>query len=577
MTHIAAIISLLHESVEAHSGARRFRNKPVLDWTLNRVTRAASIDTISILCWDDQAEAVHAITGRHDGTTIIVKGPRQVIPGMVAITAARRWADGWRGGLLGTCEFDLGFHPEWAAEIAKANDADAVLLIDPASGLIDPMLIDALVQHAESQPTAELCFTQAAPGLTGTLLRRELVDRLTVARIHPGRLLTYWPDQHGLDPTGKQGAAPVPTPVARSTYRFKLDSHRQIARVDRATVSLNGHLISTEAEELAHRIRGCESADILPREVVLELNTNRNTRPIFSAGRHLDISRPDLSVAMAEKLFQELASLDDVRLTLAGVGDPLCSPVVFEIIAVAKAAGISTINIETDLLTTDLSLITRLAESGVDVVSVHTAAANSKTYAELMGVDGITQVMENIRLLEAEVKRSGQGTPLIAPIFVKTPLNLAEMEPWYDYWIRRLGHAVITGPSDFAGQIPDTAVADMAPPKRRPCTGFQTASPFCAMAGSFHVNRTFWANKQWERQAKRRLKKSGSRVFRRCGSVMRNRNGPPGRFAPVVASGIARKPIEEFRHEYARCHSRSSRQRRSGEQASALAAGPAAD
>jgi radical SAM protein with 4Fe4S-binding SPASM domain len=28
---------------------------------------------------------------------------------------------------------------------------------------------------------------------------------------------------------------------------------------------------------------------------------------------------------------------------------------------------------------------------------------------------------------------------------------------------------VITGPSDFAGQIPDTAVADMAPPKRRAC------------------------------------------------------------------------------------------------------------
>ena len=412
--------------------------------------------------------AVGEIAQEHE-VTVVSKGPRQQIAGLQAITAARRWSDGWRGGLLGTCEFDLGFHAEWMAEIAGERDADAIVLIDPAAGLIDPVLVDSLIAHAESQPTAELCFTQAPPGLTGTLLRRELVDRLAIAKVFPGRMLTYWPDQHGLDPTGKQGCAPVPTPVARSIHRFKLDSHRQLTRLNGATMSLNGQLISSEALELTHRMMDCQAKDILPRDVVLEINTKRSTRPIFWPGRYLTIERGEMTLETARRLFEELGALDDIRLTLSGIGDPLLSPVVFDIVRAGRSAGISSINIETDLLTSDAGMMQQLAESGAEVVSIHLPAAGSPTYMAVMETDGFTRAMENIRLLELEVKRLGMGTPLIVPIFTKTAVNLAEMELCYDYWIRRLGHAVIAGPSDYAGQIPDSAVADMAPPKRRPC------------------------------------------------------------------------------------------------------------
>ncbi len=467
MNHVAAVLSMLHESAEMNSAVRKFRAVPVLQWTLNRLGRAADIDSVSVLCWDDQHAAVAAVA-ENVGVAVLSKGPRQVLPGMEAISVARRWADGWRGGLLGTCEFDLGFHPQWTADIASAGDvnADAVLLVDPAAGLIDAVLIGRLIEHAQSHPAAELCFTQAAVGLNAVLLRRSLVDRLTVARIHPGRLLTYWPDQHGVDPTGKDNCAPTPTAVARSVHRFKLDSHRQILRADHATVCFNGQLISTEAQELVQRMRGCEAIDVLPRDVVLEINTTRATKPIFDASGHLAIGRPDMSVGMAEKFFGELGRLDDIRLTLAGVGDPLLSPVFFDVIAKARSAGISAINVETDLMGVDAM---RLVASGIDVVSVHLPAATPGTYARLMGVDGMGRVMENIRLLEQEMKRAGRGTPLIAPIFTKTAINLREMDVWYDYWLRRLGHAVIVGPSDLAGQIPDCAIADMAPPLRKAC------------------------------------------------------------------------------------------------------------
>src|SRR5579884_2096164 len=77
--------------------------------------------------------------------------------------------------------------------------------------------------------------------------------------------------------------------------------------------------------------------------------------------------------------------------------------------------------------------------------------------------------MENIRQFLAERQARGSMVPLLVPVFTKCQQNLAEMEPWYDQWLRALGCAVIRGPSDFAGQVPDVAVADMSPPGRKPC------------------------------------------------------------------------------------------------------------
>jgi MoaA/NifB/PqqE/SkfB family radical SAM enzyme len=440
----------------------------VLDWTLRRLASAESVDNIAVLCWDDQLVAVNAAAASHR-VGVISRGARQNNPVMSAITASRRWADGWRSGLLGTCELDLGFAPAWISELMELHQADSALLIDPASGLLDPELVASLIAYAETEPNAELCFMQAAPGLTGTLMRRELVDRLAIAKVHPGRMLTYYPDHHGVDPIGKPGCAPVPTPVARSTYRFKLDSDRQIARVDHATAELNGHLISTGAESLIARINGSEQVDRLPREVVLELNTDRNSAPIFWPGNHLAIRRPAMTLETAQSIFRELGSMDDIRLTLGGVGDPLLCPALFDIIAAAKNAGIAAINLETDLISATSEMLDQLSRCGLDVVSVHFPAAESPTYSAIMGIDAFAQVLKHVNTLDQQIKAAGNGIPLIAMIFTKMQQNLAEMELWYEYWMRRFGHGVIIGPSDFGGQIPDLAVADMAPPNRKPC------------------------------------------------------------------------------------------------------------
>jgi radical SAM protein with 4Fe4S-binding SPASM domain len=261
----------------------------------------------------------------------------------------------------------------------------------------------------------------------------------------------------------------IPAPLARTTRRFTLDSDRQITRLTRATDALGGDIRNCSASDL---LRCCDTADVgiqLPREMVLELTTRRATKPIFAASTHLKIERADFSLKMAQKLFDELGQADDMRLVLAGVGDPLLHPAVFEIIDIAHGAGISGISIETDFVGIESGTIQKLVSSGVDVVSVCLPGASAKTYLAMMGVDAVKTAVDHLREFIQLRQAQGRCTPILTPTFVKSAMNLADMEPWYDHWLRTVGCAVIVSPNDFAGQIPETAAVRMEPPQRRTC------------------------------------------------------------------------------------------------------------
>jgi hypothetical protein len=466
--NVTAVLSMLHEPPGPNSASRRFRGEAVMAWTLFRLGRCRRVSRPIVLCWEDQVEAIAPIAAEL-GVEYVARSARVSLPHLDAVAAARRWAEGWRGGLLGTCEFDRGFHGPWVAEIAEQTGADAVILVDPSAALVDPGLIDALVQHAEARPEIDLCFSQAAPGLCGVVLRKGLIEQLAVGGAHPGALLAYRPDLPVHDPISNPSCAPVATPLARTLHRFTLDSERQIDRIAHATAHLNGELISTEAEQFVRFLDASPETMELPRDVVLELNTRRATRPIYSPSSHIQFDRPEFTVESAKSLFEELASADDVRVVLGGVGDPLLHPEVFAIVDEARRGGIRAIAVETDLIGIEAGVIERLADSPVDVVSVHFPAVCPATYRAIMGVDGFKTVMENLTRLISRRLANGRGTPLAVPTFYKMAGNIGEMEAWYDHWMRVLGCAVIDGPKDFGGRIPDVSVAQMEPPRRRAC------------------------------------------------------------------------------------------------------------
>ncbi|MFI5379918.1 MAG: SPASM domain-containing protein, partial [Tepidisphaerales bacterium] len=388
------------------------------------------------------------------------------------ISAARRWSEGWRGGLAGTCCHDLGFEPAAALRQAEAHGADAVVLVDPDAGLVDPALIDAIVTHADRTPEARYVFMPVAPGLSGLLLRSELLRHFADHGGFPGRSLCYWPDLPGRDPIANPECAPHPTLAARTLHRFVLDGQRQVERLSAATAALNGELASSDALTLVGRMDSAAIVDRLPREIVLELNTARATRALFQPSTHLNIGRPDLTVDFAATIASQAAAYDDTRITLAGVGDPLLHPGFFDILSAIRGAGIHTVHVETDLACVSVTTAERLAVADIDIVSVHLPATSVGTYANIMGVDALAEVMRNIQRFVQS--RQGRFVPILVPLFAKCAQNQQEMEAWYDYWLRTLGVATIIGPRDCAGQIPNASAVDMTPPRRVPCRRLQS-------------------------------------------------------------------------------------------------------
>jgi hypothetical protein len=451
----SAVLSMLHESPTHHSAARTFRGRPVMEWTLRRLRRCRRVDRVVGICWADQADAVGAI-----GVEAIVIGPRREIATIQATAAARAWADGWRGGLHSSCEFDLGFHPESLLRVGGG-----AILVDPAAAFVDPEIVEQVVDRGRDGGN-ELAFAPAAVGFATVYLASVAIERLAAAKAAPGVLFAYQPDAPLRDPLASPGCVAPPLVVARSGRRFKLDSAFQTDRFTRLLESkTDDQLLALPAEELV-RIEASSPVDPWPRDVTVELTTRRQSRPVFSLLRNGDLRREDLSLSLAEALFKELAARDDLRVTLAGVGDPLLHPRFAEIVTAARSAGIRAIHVETDLLA-DPEAVEGLADLPIDVVSVHLPALTEHTYERLMGTPGLTQAMANLQRFIA--RRRHRGTPMVAPTFVKTRDNLAEMEAWYDAWIRAVGSAVIAYPSDFSGLLDDVSVGDMSPPLRIPC------------------------------------------------------------------------------------------------------------
>ena len=351
-----------------------------------------------------------------------------------------------------------------------AGPAELILLIDPASALVDPALVDGLIEHAIAHPHREFFFTQAAPGTCGVALRPALLERLATTNAHPGRLLAYSPDTPGLDPITNDMCVPVPPAVARTPHRFALDSDRQVRRIAAATTHLNGQLMRTDGQGLLAALEAQPWNEPHPREIVIELTPRRATRPIYAPATHLNFERGEMSLETLQSILAQFADVDDLRVTFAGVGDPLLHSRFAEALRLVHEAKIPAVHVETDLVELSDENRAALAAYPIDVLSVHLPAATAVTYERAMGVNAIAAVLENLkRLLAARLP-----LPLVVPTFTKCRENLGEMEPWYDHWLRVLGTAVIVGPSDCAGQIPDHAAADMSPARRRPCSRLNT-------------------------------------------------------------------------------------------------------
>jgi spiro-SPASM protein len=442
---------------------------PVICRTIKRLLRARAIASIHVICPVRQGSiAADALDGLEVRQERIESGPT---PYAELIRAARWWGlDGWRGGVASFCAFDEDFHAGVLSALAEREGADVVVSVPAAAAMIHPELIDAMTGHYQAKGHEfQMTFAQAPPGLAPFLIGKNLLQNLAQGHEPPGLILAYNPDRPIADLTVRDACYHADAAVIESRGRLQCDTSRAFDRVR--------DLIEAGAEDWpAARIgqwlsdRDERFVEPVPREIEIELTTER--RPVGASvlrpGGDAMPRRGPIDMETIRSISAAIANDDDVCVVLGGHGDPCCHPAFAEICAALRSDA-AAIAVRTPGTLDDPAVESALFDVPVDVVEVTLDATSSDTYARVHGVDAFDDVTARVeRWLERRV-RGGRARPLVVPSFVKSVDNLDEMEAFFDHWQRRLGMQLITGHSDYGGQLPRRAVTSMSPPTRAGC------------------------------------------------------------------------------------------------------------
>jgi hypothetical protein len=375
-------------------------------------------------------------------------------PEQAHIRAARAFSPGsWRGGIAGLSAYDEVLCPAAMAAALDSRGATAALLVGPDWPLLDVSATTGCAavvsRHLEHPDQHRIVFTQAPPGLGGCLLHadlcRELAQRSRLSTI--GSLLVYQPHVPQGDPIARDANVQIDHRVRRSLVRATADSLRQQALLGRAFPGDPGEMTPAEIVEALERVELPESG---PREVVLELTTDRAARGRFGeltgAAR-----RPAMAPETARRLVTQIADLDECVLTLGGAGDPLLHDAFDELVAFAVRLGVL-VHVRTELRA-EPATIDRLLATAPHVISVDVNAHAPATYERMMGRDDHGAVLERVqRLVDGRTHLAGPADlsalarPWIVPRLLRCRETYEDIDAFFDHWQRALGTAVIDAP-----------------------------------------------------------------------------------------------------------------------------------
>ncbi|HEX8632204.1 MAG TPA: radical SAM protein, partial [Catenuloplanes sp.] len=165
----------------------------------------------------------------------------------------------------------------------------------------------------------------------------------------------------------------------------------------------------------------------LPPHLQLEITSACNLRCVMCLVRY----RPPvnkLAGAMPAALFHRI--VDEVpglrRLTLQGLGEPLLSPYLVDMLRLATGRGITVgFNSNATLLTR--ARADELVDTGADWLHVSLDGATAATYQAVREGADFDTVVRNLAGLVAAKRAAGSATPWIRVVFVAMRDNVAEL------------------------------------------------------------------------------------------------------------------------------------------------------
>ncbi len=477
----ASIVGLM--VVDSESGGlglnarwnERVGSKTVLEWTVSRLMRCEKLDRLVIIHEASMGEPM--VEGDVGGGKVV---EFHAVEGSVwsdlrqRVIGGRKWVPGsWRGGIGGMTCYDEVVSAKVMRDALGAHDADAGLIVGADWLLVDPVLCDRVIDcHLEIRENRHLVFTQAPPGLCGCVVDEKLLGDLAGSGISLGLMLAYNPRVPQYDPIGRDVCVQIEAAVRNAVLRATYDGARWQRLVKYVFEQVGEERFGEIGnDEVVRLMTECINNDgaALPWWVTVELTGERGVSGVIVPQHHVDLKRGEMDIAVAEKVINEIGEMDDIVLTLGGLGDALMHDKWAQVVETAHKAGVWGIHVETDLLVGEGEL-RKLLDLPIDVVSVRLNADSAETYEKLMGCDGFNRVLDNIQWLLNERQKSGRGgLPWIVPRMVKTRENVEELDSFFDRWMYFCSHAVVEGATTGCGLMEDQAVINMAPPRRFAC------------------------------------------------------------------------------------------------------------
>lgn len=454
------------------------RGVEVLKRTVDRVSRARRVSSVYLLCPEQHLQRCERLLANNNVTIRPYNAGPPPWAGLVQ--TGRKWSlDGWRGGIGGTTHFEEFTDGRLIGGLLKTVEADTVLSVPACAPLIDPALIDAMIQHHEkTKHESSLTFTQAPPGLAGIVMDVALARELGEKDIPVGWVLSYKPDSPQKDLIFQPCCYDIPPEVRYAVGRLTADTERSFRRLAALLGEHEDPDLVTVGRWLTDHVD--TTVEPLPCEVEIELTTDDPYPEALLVPRGSRVEkRGPIDPKIVEQLVTELIRFDDALVVLGGFGDPLRHPQFAEVLKCIRAAeadgrklyGLAVRTRGVDLTREDMEA---MIECGVDILEVALDAWTPELYSQLLSpndpagakLDDVVSRMEQLRGL---CQQRQTAKPIVVASMTKARDNVDELDGFYDGWLRRLGAATIHGFSHYAGQLEDRSVIRMAPKPRLAC------------------------------------------------------------------------------------------------------------
>ncbi|MCK6440205.1 MAG: DUF115 domain-containing protein, partial [Planctomycetes bacterium] len=403
-----------------------------------------------------------------------------------------------------------------------------VLVVPGSMGFLTPEIVGSLLDAAsESNYSAGIYVGEGPLGLIPSLWDRESLEEV-VANNLPAQLIFYHQSKERF--WGKEFAY-VPSAVKQCRRGFDLRARRdrEFARLVASQMDVqNGHANLGAVAEA-----GSKNYDAwvgrFPRDLEVEITTRRDLHPAYLPSARDEY---DMPLDVIESVAKQCADhRDSLNLTLGGFGDSLKHPRFFDIVDTLRPC-VRALNVRTFGTALTAEVFERLAQAGVDAVTVRFGYWGREEYRDLNGADIFDELASRILSIRDGRLAQGRMLPLIVAEVVKGAMGDRTLIEFRDAWWSPVSWPHVASYRTYAGAVAPQQTIDLYPATRSPCLRISEQMliladgrvPLCsedasAIAGDVlgQSIADIWRGGKLERVRRSHAEKDDAREHKACG------------------------------------------------------------